>query len=91
MLDDTDIRGAASMLSKQGEVVMLAALLHTCRCHIDRTFVAHDHVRLTMRDLLDQVVLGHAKRSGLSAALLAAHRDVSKALGSLTYIDGLPA
>lgn len=91
MLDEIDIRGAASTLSKHGDILMLATLHHTCSCHIDRTFKAHDNIHLTMHELLDQVVLGHAKRSGLSAAFVAAHRDVSKALGSLTYIDGLPA
>jgi hypothetical protein len=91
MLDDSDMRGAASTLSKHGDIVMLAALHHTCRCHIARTFHAHDHVRLTMHDLLDQVVLGHAERVGASGAFLVAHRDVSALLGSLTYIDGLPA
>jgi hypothetical protein len=91
MLDDFDVRGAATALSKHGDIVMLAALHHTCSCHIDRTFQAHDHVRLTMRDLLDQAVSRHAEAVGASSALLAARRDVSRALGTLTYIDGLPA
>jgi hypothetical protein len=92
MLEHGEMHEASKQLTKHHpSALTLAAVHHTCRHHLDKAFGHEPEVHARMVEMLAACVESHAARLGLPQATQKAHRDVSRVMGTLTYLDALPA